>query len=133
MVDETKLSSSKDYTCIMAGAYTKALLKVHVDVIRKVLIHYPLFLAKRQEREQRKECGTPPLPVPLLTPDALQKVDEIWKLPANTRFIENMVTPYLFLSPPPTPLLLALMCTQQQHAVSQSVYTLLLPPIGHYG
>jgi hypothetical protein len=106
MVDEAKLASSKNYTCIMVGAYTKALLQEHVEVIRKVLTRYPLFLAKRVYREHRRlnqQHRAPPL-----SHTALLCVDVAWKQPANEEFVQRMVTPThpLLSSPPLLPLVL---------------------------
>lgn len=95
MVDEAKASSSKNYTCIMAGAYTKALLHEHVSVIRQVLIRYPLFVAKRLHRTQRrsnKRKGIVQRRVPSLSTTELQKVHSAWKKPVNEEFLATLVT-----------------------------------------
>jgi hypothetical protein len=123
LVDEGKLSSSKDYTCIMVGAYTKALLRVHVEVIRKVLTRYPLFLAKRQRRKQRRS-GTYTNPEPVLSPEALNKVDVAWKKPLNDKFLERLVTHTPLLSPSAV---LDTTCTQPT-THSQSVHPLHFHP-----
>ena len=102
VVDEAKASSSKNYTCIMAGDYTKALLQEHVDVIRKVLTRYPLFLAKREHRKQRSQNKRNGIRTQrkstILSTSALRKVHLAWQCPANEDFLVTIVTNTPFLT-----------------------------------
>jgi hypothetical protein len=106
VVDEAKASSSKNYTSIFAGVYTKALLQVHVEVIRKVLTQRPQFVAKRKQRELRKQSNRSKRKVPAVTVVAattLKKVDAAWKKPANEVYVARLVTSPSF---PPSPFIL---------------------------